>query len=205
MRLILVRHGLSIANEGNLVTGTTNDGLSATGIAQAQETKAVLDRIGFVADHHITSQWIRAQQTAQILRPDLKFKIDSRLGETNAGAVAHLPLADFIKEWPDFYSDQSNVYPDGESHDQLNHRVLAWLSETRAACKGTVMAVTHAGPIACLLQHALGLSMDAFPRLKPANASISIIDYADDRASGTVSLFSQLSETSLKALMGSAA
>lgn len=202
MRLILVRHGQSLANLAQLVTGNTRDELSSHGESQAQQTALYLQRIGLIANHHFTSQWRRAQQTAALVSPQAEFVLDPRLGETDAGDVADLTLRQFLATWPDFYADNTQAYPGGESHVDLNHRVLSWLREVHQNCHGNVLAVTHAGPIACLLQHALQLPMQRFPALKAQNGSISIIDYANADDHGQVLAFSLLPDTLARQLVG---
>lgn len=203
MRLTLVRHGQSEANIQRLVTGNKNiDCLSALGVTQMQHTAALLRRMPFEVDQFFTSDFRRAQESAAHLMLTNTLVIDGRLGETHAGDVAELPLTTFLRQWPDFYLSNSNRYPGGESHDELNLRVLSWLQEVRASCRGHVLAVTHAGPIACLLQHALNIPMNAFPALLARNASISVIEYANERDRGKVLAFSLLPEASMEELLG---
>lgn len=200
MRLLLVRHGESLANRQRLVTGDAVVELTEHGCAQMQHAGAMLQKIGFVAKHHFTSHYRRAQQSAQLLLPGVDFQVDSRLGETDAGNVANLPQDQFLAQWPDFYTDHRNAYPDGESHADLNARVMAWLDQTRNQCEGTVLVVAHAGPIVCLLQHALGIPMERFPALLPRNGSISVIDYAGASATGELLAFSFMPEAASAAL-----
>lgn len=202
MRLVMVRHGQSMANLAGLVTGAPDDVLSPEGVAQARQTGELFRRLSLHGDHLFTSQFRRAQQTAELVLPQRLFEVDPRLGETDAGVVADLPLRQFLDEWPDFYKDNNNTYPGGESHMDLNGRVLDWLAETRTRCRGHLIVVTHAGPIACLLQHALGIPMDRFPALKALNASVSIIDYLHHGDPGRVVAFSHLPDATAGALIG---
>ncbi|OGB28046.1 MAG: hypothetical protein A3I16_11055 [Burkholderiales bacterium RIFCSPLOWO2_02_FULL_66_35] len=202
MRLVLVRHGLSEANLKGLVTGTPLDDLSPAGIEQVDQTRRFLERIDFQARHFFTSQWLRAQHSARILFPGAAFQVDPRLGETHAGSVADIRLPEFLIQQPDFYANHLNRYPDGETHAELNQRVLAWLRDIQEQCADTVVAVTHAGPIACLLQHALGIPMERFPSLIACNASLSVVDYVSVGDAGKLVLFSQLPESSARKLIG---
>lgn len=203
MKLILVRHGQSMANLAELVTGNTADELSPHGIERSRETGAWLTRLGFQPDVCYMSQWRRAQQTAALLKEDCQFVVDARLGETQAGTVADMPLKQFLATWPNFYTDNTHAYPGGESHTDLNRRVLQWLGSVRELHQTrTVLAVTHAGPIACLLQHALGIPMDRFPAVKAHNSSVSVIDYgAQPQDCGQVVAFSLLPESAAAQLI----
>jgi broad specificity phosphatase PhoE len=175
MIFYLLRHGRSFANEANLVTGTPADTLAAEGLVQVMRMKTWLEEAGLNADRYVTSQWNRAQQTALCLAPDADWKVDVRVGETDAGAAAEWTLARFLTETPDFYSNPTNCYPGGESHLELNRRVLSWFHEQLEQPSGALMLVAHSGPIACILQHVLGMGMERFPALLPAHASLSIV------------------------------
>lgn len=202
MRLFLVRHGQSIANQQHLVTGDTTDVLSPAGIEQMRRTSDLLNRQGFRFRHCFTSQWQRAQQSARIVMPQASFIADPRLGEAHAGDVAGMALSEFLETWPDFYEDHTNRYPGGESHEDLNNRVLQWLQHMRDQCDGDVLAVTHAGPISCILQHVLHVPMKHFPALVPRNSSISIVDFPSTEAPGSLVAFSWLPESSVTELIG---
>lgn len=203
MRLVLVRHGQSMANRNRLVTGDTADVLSPDGVEQMRRTSAMLQGLGMRFEQHFTSQWQRARQSADLVLPGAPFAVDPRLGETHAGAVACMALPDFLQTWPDFYADNTNRYPGGESHTDLNARVMQWLNDVREQCDGDVLAVTHAGPIACLLQHVLDIPMDRFPALKASNSSISIVEFPRDEVRGQLLTFSWLPETTASELIGS--
>lgn len=176
MIIYLFRHGRSKANEGRLVTGTQSDVLSREGIEQTKRMADWIKRAGFNADRYVTSQWKRAQQTAKILWPEENWEFDSRVGETDAGEAADWSLQHFQDNFPDFYTDPTHTYPGGESHLQLNQRVIAWLSmQFTRPCERLVL-VSHSGPISCILQHVTGLEMSVFPAFLPGNASLSIIE-----------------------------
>ena len=182
MNLYLIRHGRSIANEQQLVTGSVSDVLSQEGVMQVEELKAWLINIEIMSNRFITSQWKRAQQTAHILWPNATWEINKEIGETDAGNVSEWKLRDFLTHYPDFYELPSNCYPGGESHNQLNLRTIKWLEKLldSSNMNDDVTLVAHSGPISCLLQHAVDVSMDNFPVFVPSNASLSIISFPDN-------------------------
>ena len=177
MILYLVRHGYSMANQKRLVTGTPKDCLTDAGRDQATRLGNWLSSCGLAPDHHFVSQWGRARETAELAFPGRTWTVDPRLGETDAGAVADLPLQSFLADYPDFYADPARSYPGGESHFELNQRVLGWLNELWEAQCNSVLAVTHSGPITCLLQHVLKMDMSSFPAFVPIHASLSVVRY----------------------------
>lgn len=179
MKIFLIRHGYSVANSKGLVTGDKNDVLESSQIDRVNDLADWLSKnLNIRIDKYYVSDWKRAQQTANIVNPNAEWIIDDRIGETDAGSVKNLTLNEFLKIAPYFYKDHSNRYPDGESHLELNERVLKWLKELIAKTEvENVIVVTHSGPITCLLQHVCGVDMANFPMFLPDNSSISCIEF----------------------------
>lgn len=176
MIIYLVRHGVSIANERGLVTGTSSDPLSKTGVQQATHLCNWVTNLDIKADCYFVSHWKRAQQTAEIAFPKVTWEEDCRIGETFAGDAAEMELKDFIEEYPYFYLKPQNAYLNGESHIDLNKRVIKWLHELLNKPHKSAVVVAHSGPIACILQHILKIPMEQFPALLPLNATITPIE-----------------------------
>lgn len=179
MIFYLVRHARSVANEAGLVTGTPSDVLAPEGIVQSVSMARWLEKTGFTAQRHVTSQWWRARQTALNLIQNVDWQVDPRVGETDAGDVSDWTLPRFLGEAPEFYADPNNRYPGGESHLDLDRRVLGWLyAQLQNPCDG-LMLVSHSGPISCILQHVLGVPMTRFPAFLPVHASLSVINMVE--------------------------
>lgn len=178
MILYLIRHGRSNANEQRLVTGTPDDELTAVGCSQAVALSAWLKEQALTPDRFLVSHWQRARQTAEIVFPDADWLVDSRLGETNAGTVANLPLTTFVDKQPNFYDDPGNAYPGGESHLDLYTRVMDWLDAQFAQPCRALAVVCHTGPISCVLQHVLQISMTSFPAFLPLHATVSVVHFS---------------------------
>lgn len=178
MIVYLIRHGCSIANEQKLVTGTPKDGLSDLGRRQAVALNDWLLEQKVQPERFFISQWARARETATCIFPKIKWEMDYRLGETDAGSVADMPLSDFMEVAPFFYKNPGNKYPGGESHLDLNLRVLNWLNEQLEKPCGSIVVVAHSGPISCILQNILQIDMASFPAFLPAHASVSVISFS---------------------------
>lgn len=204
MNLFLVRHGLSVANTQRLVTGDVHDPLSPTGLADVQKATPWFQSLTVPFAAAYTSQWRRAQETASTLFPSQAFEVDARLGETHAGEVANWPLSQFLQSAPDFYQDPQRCYTGGESHHQLNQRVMAWIEWAFTQHAGrNVLAVCHSGPIACMVQQALSIPMERFPALLPCHASLTVIQYSSDSTClpmGRLQMFSATSPERLAAV-----
>jgi broad specificity phosphatase PhoE len=177
MILYLIRHGLSLANERNLVTGTPDDGLSSTGRGQAAALAAWLSDLSVQPAQFLVSHWERARETAEIVFPNAGWTVDTRMGETDAGSVADMPLEAFREKYPFFHDLPSNAYPGGESHADLDTRVMAWLDERLKRPCRSLAVVTHSGPISCILQRVLGIGMASFPAFLPPPATVSVVRF----------------------------
>lgn len=178
MIFYLVRHGRSISNEKKYVTGTIYDKLSTVGITQVVELKNLLEKANISANHYYVSQWNRAKETANIINSNINWLEDKSIGETNAGDVKELIVEDFLEKYPDFYSDNSNYYPNGESHIDLNKRVVKWFKKVinEVNEEDKIMVVSHSGPISCILQYITSIEMNKFPFFLVNNASLTIIE-----------------------------
>ncbi|QQN35638.1 histidine phosphatase family protein [Rahnella aceris] len=176
MRLFFFRHGLSHANELQLVTGTPSDELSKVGISQANRLANWVHQLGITADFYTFSHWLRAQQTAKIVFPNVKWYEDDKLGETCAGSVANSTLTSFLQQHPNFYCDPNSCYPGGESHYDLKQRVDTWLNDLLRQSHKSAVIMSHAGPIACVLHQLLDIPLSQFPTIMPGNATLTIID-----------------------------
>lgn len=182
MKLYLLRHGQAVANIRKLVTGTPKDPLTAEGERQSRDVQRLLRNCSF--DGYYVSHWKRAQQTGELATGNHVFSVDRRLGETDAGLVSNWTLAQFKKQYPDFFVhfDPAAKFLGGESHNDLFRRVIMWVKETAALMpeSASVLAVSHMGPISCILQYALGIPMNLFPRFKPGNASLTCLEIGRD-------------------------
>ncbi len=182
MELYLLRHGLSLANVANLVTGNRTDVLCPEGRKQAEAAASLLRRFGLDGGDTVcfVSDWMRARETAALAAPEQCFTVDARLGETDAGAAAEMPLDEFNRAYPAFRSSfrPERAYPGGESHAELFARVLGWQKEleTTLPSETKVLAVTHAGPISCLLHAVCRSDMAYFPAFLAANASLTKLE-----------------------------
>ncbi|MDR1396725.1 MAG: histidine phosphatase family protein [Desulfarculales bacterium] len=182
MEIYLLRHGCSMANASNLVTGSKEDILCPEGREQARAASRLLHCFALDADDTtcFVSDWKRARETAALAAPTQSFCVDSRLGETDAGAAAEMDLDTFNRAYPAFWLSftADRAYPGGESHADLYARVLNWRDEVENTLTpgAKVLAVTHAGPLCCLLHAACKVDMAHFPMFLAANASLSKLE-----------------------------
>lgn len=187
MEIFLLRHGISEANEKNLVTGNKLDSLSPKGIKQAALARKLIEYYGLNFDtYYFTSNWLRAQETAKIVLPDKIFCIEPLLGETEAGKFGMMPIMEFNHHYPEFWQEFSveRPYPGGESHRSLFNRAIQWFETISNNFKqnSRILAVAHAGSICCILHHICHVSLDRFPVFLPENASLTKIERKSDNS-----------------------
>lgn len=152
--LLLVRHGLSLANQKGFFGGQADVPLLPMGRLQARATGEFL-REHYTVDKVYASDLIRAGETGQILSEILACPLEKAAGlrEIYAGAWQEKTF-DYLTE---HYRDSYGVWrrdigkaqcPDGESVAQMGFRVKEALTAICRANPGKTLAVaTHATPI----------------------------------------------------------
>ena len=132
------------------------------------EREAVLDKI--LALKPIEKQAViyasplmRCGKLAHFLgeKLDAVVHLEARLKELNFGAWENrawndLPQDDLMLWMNDFVTAHP---PDGESYEELNERVFAFLKSLQVLDNQCVILVTHAGVMRALMAHAQGLSL----------------------------------------------
>ena len=165
MRLFLVRHGQTSANESGVFYGRTDLPLTEKGIAQSTHVGRCLADVTFIT--LFTSQLQRAQQTAKLIVPKGDFQVDSRLNELDFGtwemchysAIAqNEPVA-----WQNWLDDWQNATPGGgEPFPAFARRVKevaeAWKANPG---EGDRLVVAHQGVLSMLLASWLNMPLES--------------------------------------------
>ena len=144
MKLYIARHGQTLWNVENRVSGRTDVPLTERGLQQAQELAK--NAVGKGIEVIIASPLLRARQTAQAVSDAIgvPVEIDERLIELDFGKFEGGPRSD-----PDFQYTRAQFparYPGGESAFQLAHRVYSALEDVKRKYDGkTVLLVCHGG------------------------------------------------------------
>jgi alpha-ribazole phosphatase len=156
MEIILIRHGLTQANQKKQYIGSTDVPLCEAGIEQLER-----DRRGGCyppVERVYSSPMTRCVQTAKMIYPGNQLLIRDGLRETNFGDFEGKTYEE-LKEHPvyqDFLkSGGETAFPNGESRSEMSERVCAAfcsiveeLMETDC-CHAAV--ITHGGVIMALL------------------------------------------------------
>jgi probable phosphoglycerate mutase len=150
MNLYLVRHGQTQANKNGIITGQNNSQLTPRGKKQALSLaeklkKTTLDRI-------YCSDLDRARQTAQIIKDKLSLNIQltavKELRELDYGVNSGKKKKEVRKHCRKYKQDIDYVFPEGESFQQLQNRVVRYIEELKQEkdCQ-RILLVSHAGVI----------------------------------------------------------
>jgi broad specificity phosphatase PhoE len=162
LRLLLIRHGESVANSEGRMQGRLDSPLNACGVRQAGATAERLAGEGR-PEALYTSPLQRALDTARILgeRLGLEPIVLPDLMEVDIGEAQGLPWTEFEARWPKEAralrgSGHDARWPGGESRTELAARAARAMDEIVARhATGTVAVVGHGGTLRWGLMHLL--------------------------------------------------
>lgn len=177
VHLVLIRHGQTEWNAIGRWQGQADPPLNDTGRAQA--CKTALELKGHQVDALVSSDLLRARQTAEIIGETLglEVELEPRLREVNLGYWQGLYSNEIRARWPEemrLWLEQPLAIrpPDGESIHELADRVLAAANDIAADYAGQrVGLVTHELPIAIIVTRVDGIPLDQLRAHMPPNAA----------------------------------
>jgi broad specificity phosphatase PhoE len=180
-RLLLIRHSQTKLHQVSRFWGSTDVELSDTGIKQAGQLR---DRLaGFKIDLFYASPLARTMKTAEIIAASHKAKIlpIPDLRECSFGYAEGLTFEEISQKFPvlaqNLINRKSVAFPGGESLEQLNERVLAFLESLKELPpEVTVAIVSHNGPLRLMVCDLLGLEIEHWYQMRVDLASLSIVD-----------------------------
>lgn len=184
-RVVLVRHGESLAQEGRFVGGHVGcKGLSARGRRQVEALRDRLLRSEELADASALYSSIlpRAVETAEILAPALRgvdIEQDCDFCESHPGEGDGLEYDEFDRRWPapERWSPEVARDPGGETYAQMSERVARRLDALVERHPGeTVVVACHGGVVIHSMFRWLELDPDGSGTrawMNPVNSSLT--------------------------------
>ena len=150
MKVILIRHGLTTANERRLYCGSSDLPLSAAGVEQLKK----LHYPSITGIRFITSGMRRCDETLHLLFGDVEREIIRDFREIDFG-IFELHSYEELKAEPAYQAwisgdNEKNAPPGGESGEQMTRRVLAALEAVLQDGRNALI-VTHGGVIAAIM------------------------------------------------------
>ena len=173
MKLIIVRHGVTLENAANIAQGQTDGTLSAEG-------KAANEQLGRELQQHFfntiySSPLGRALQTAETIQrynPHTHLITDNRLMERHLGVLQEKP-------YPVSY-DEADVYEGMETAASMADRLYELIEEIKLKHKNeTIVFVSHGYLIKVLLSILHGWPVEEFYKVKlMGNSAYSTVELA---------------------------
>ncbi len=181
MKILLVRHGITKLHTSDRFWGRTDIALSHAGIKQAGQLRGRLSQEKLSAIY--SSPLSRARSTAEIIAAGHKVEVTpcDDLCECNFGYIEGLTFEEIKQKHPALAQELSDrkavTFPGGETIDQLNGRVKAFLKKLSKHKPGdTALVVSHGGPIRLIICDLLGLGLKHWTQMRVDLASLSIVD-----------------------------
>ena len=184
--IILVRHGETEWNVGEIFRGRIDIELNETGIKQAELLAEYLSKIKIDAIY--SSPLKRAFKTAEIIAGYHKLDVDiaAELIDFNFGkwqGLSHQKVKDKYKE---LYATWANhpdrvKMPDGESLDDVRKRAMGVVDNIIERYKGAVVMVSHRVVNKVLICALLGLNNSHFWNIKQDTCGISTFTYENEQ------------------------
>lgn len=220
-KIIMVRHGYSVANNLKFFTGQSDVELNDIGKRQAElcgeffrespshsangeaQMKRICDMEIPTPDAIYSSDLCRAYKTALEIGKALEMKVEKReeLREIYAGEWEMMPFTEIDEKYRDDYAVWKNdigraVCTDGESVASLAQRTeSAVRSIAQRHDGGCVVIVTHATPIRVICALAKGFDTKDMAKVPwVSNASISMFEYDGSFKEIGVNLVAHLGE-----------
>jgi uncharacterized phosphatase len=155
--ILLVRHGETDWNRERRFQGRADMPLNEAGRADARRLARELRADPVLALY--SSPLRRALETARILGDELRLEVetDASLMEIDVGTWQGLTREEIESRFPDGYQrwlDGNSGWSEGETYEELATRVVSGLlaiGQRHRDDGGTVIAVTHGGPIRAAL------------------------------------------------------
>lgn len=153
MKIHLIRHGRTAANEQGLYYGSTDLPLSERGVVELYELKK---SISFpVADIYVTSGLRRAKESLAVLYDKVPERTVPELNEFDFGDF-EMKTYEELRDRPDFRhwisgGDDSSC-PNGESKNRFVERILKGWDIVRRLDAESVVVLCHGGVIGAVME-----------------------------------------------------
>ncbi len=186
MKLLLIRHGQSIANAEGRLQGQFDSPLTDLGREQARALARRLLREGWAVSALYASDLSRAAETAEILATTLDAPVilDKRLREYDVGVLNGLIWREVEFLFPEIWhglhhSNEWVPIPEEEGNEAFHARLSAVLTDIRAGHEeGEVVGVvSHGGSLGMMLAHLLWMDTRRPTPFRFGNASLSVVEF----------------------------
>jgi len=179
-RLFLIRHGESIQNQQDLLSGVSDVPLSQTGKEQCSRLRAFFSR--FPVEAVFASPLSRAIESARIVFPQHEIVIAEGLIEFDYGDYEGMPRThedEVMRRWHSAPADA--VFPGGKSVKehalQVYNEILSIAQKTPAH---NIACFSHRTTIRLIVAQVLGLDLNKFRLLPCSNCSVTTLLFTEE-------------------------
>jgi broad specificity phosphatase PhoE len=185
MKLLLIRHGQSVANTEGRLQGQLDSPLTELGRNQARALARRLAREEWSISVVYASDLSRTAETAEILAGDMGAPVvlDERLREHDIGPLTGIVWREIESLYPDIwhslhYDAEWTDIPGTEGYEALRSRLAAMLADIQARHgeDETVMVVSHGGSLSMFLVEILNMERRRPSPFRFGNASLSVVE-----------------------------
>lgn len=187
MIIYILRHGETALNAKGVMQGWLDEPLNENGRKLAVLSGQAMKGIHF--DHCISSPFIRAKETAEIILREsgnaAEMQLDDRIREINFGDLEGKGLSEMGKDGYLFYTDPFRFvgFPNGESIRDVCERTQAFLKELIARDDGKVYLVsTHGCAMRAMVNDLNDEPSDYWFGHAPYNCSVTIVEAEGGKA-----------------------
>lgn len=179
MKVYFIRHGQSMTNLEDRVSGWIQCSLSELGFKQAEALESVLRNIKF--DKIYSSDLLRAIQTAKTAIPGCEPEQTPLIREEGTGTATGVLGSELIAKYGDLYyealrNNDSSMFG-GENHEMVYERTAKFMKVLEGLEGYDKVAVFgHEGTIHPMLEYVLGERF-LLGKIKINNCSISVFSY----------------------------
>lgn len=188
MKILLIRHGETIANKTQLVLGTSDVPLTDLGRRQAETTAQKISSMKPIPTLLFSSPYFRAKETAGYISEVIGLNpiyVDG-LKEMDSGEMEGIKASEMNNKYPEYMAnwrrDHSTARPPGgETLGEVHARAWKSILEIFNEYNETLIAVVaHLFPIQGILCNVLGIHSNHFQKLEINLGSISSIEIQKD-------------------------
>lgn len=188
MKLYLIRHAKSIANEMEVYSGSTDISLSKSGIAKLEELKksGIYPNVKEI-DCFYTSDLKRTKQTLEMIYPNVEYKSLKELNEVDFGIyeMEFVKNVTHYKHHIEWYKRERFTMvdsPEGETTadvlTRINLAIYKIFTEMKENSHNNTALVIHGAVMAIIMEHFYKLT-EGFYSWLPKNGRGYMIEFAD--------------------------
>lgn len=184
--IMLVRHGETEWNVGEIFRGRIDIGLNETGTKQAELLAEYLSEVKVEAIY--SSPLKRALKTAGVIASPHKLEVEIAPGliDLEFGQWQGLSLQEVKDKYTGLYAEWLSrpdrvKIPGGESLNDVRKRAVGVVDEVIARYEGTIVLVSHRVVNKVLICALLGLDNSHFWNIKQDTCGITTFSYENER------------------------